>query len=166
MVLQHQVTMHNILTAANHSGRITMRDSEIMNKALERPDGFESESTSRRFTSAAENVVRGLLFCDEAQLTDTVKGTSNFAAEFAARGPDDSDGRSLRHFDLQKRLFRYPCSFLIYSDSFTSLPPDVKSRVWMRLSPEDRHAIREILIDTHAEAILLTQPSSSLPAND
>lgn len=171
MVLEHQATMHNYLTAANHSGRITMRDSDIMNKALERPEGFESESTSRRFASAAENVVRSLLFCDEAQLTDTVKGTSDFAAEFAARGPFDSHGRSLRQFDLQRRLFRYPCSFLIYSDAFMAMPDGVKSRVWKRLdeilsgadmsakfahlSPEDRDAIREILLETHAEAAML-----------
>lgn len=172
MVLEHQVTMHNILTAANHAGRITVRDSDIMNKALERPEGFESESTERRFASAAESVVRGLLFCDEARLTDTVGGTSGFAAEFAARGPLDSKGRSLRQFDLHSRLFRYPCSFLIYSDSFAALPRGVKTRVWKRLNEilsdndttskfdhltaDDRHAIREILCDTHPEAESLT----------
>ena len=181
MVLEHQATMHNVLTAANHSGRITMRDSDIMNKALERPDGFESESTSRRFASAAENVVRGLLFCDEAPLTDTVEGTSNFATEFASRGSEDSHGRNLRRFDLQTRLFRYPCSFLIYSDSFAALPTGVKARVWMRLdeilsggdtsskfshlSPKHRNAIREILVDTHAEATSLTLQSSVAPLN-
>ena len=172
MVLEHQVTMHNILTAANHAGRITVRDSAIMNKALERPADFESESTERRFSSAAESVVKGLLFCDEAPITDSVQGTSGFAAEFAARGSLDSHRRGLRQFDLQTRLFRYPCSFLIYSDSFAALPPGVKSRVWRRLdeilsghdvspkfahlSAEDRKAIREILRDTHPEAGSLT----------
>jgi len=168
MVLEHQVTMHNILTASNHSGRITVRDSAIMNKALERPDDFESESTDRRFASAAENVVKGLLFCDAAPLTDSIQGTSGFADEFAARGSLDSHGRSLRQFDLQTSLFRYPCSFLIYSDSFVALPPSVKSRVWRRLdeilsgqdtspkfahlSPDNRKVIREILLETHPEA--------------
>ncbi|MEJ7593352.1 MAG: hypothetical protein WKF77_17555 [Planctomycetaceae bacterium] len=172
MVLEHQVTMHNILTAANHAGRITVRDSDIMNKALERPEDFESESTERRFSSAAESVVRGLLFCDEARLTDSVTGTSGFATEFAARGPLDSEGRSLRQFDLRTRMFRYPCSFLIYSDAFADLPPGVKTRLWRRLeeilsgndtsskfahlTPEDRTAIREILRDTHPEAESLT----------
>ena len=172
MVLEHQATLHNILTAANHSGRITMRDTEIMNTALGRPDGFESESTDRRFSSAAENVVRGLLFSDAAPLTDQVVGTSGFADEFASRGPFDSKGRSLRHLDLHSRLFRYPCSFLIYSDSFTALPHGVKSRVWNRLrqilsgeddlpqfahiSPADRQAILEILMTTHCQAAMLT----------
>ncbi len=172
MVLEHQVMMHNILTAANHAGRITVRDSDSMNKALERSEGFESESTERRFASAAESVVRGLLFCDEARLTDLVAGTSGFAAEFAARGPLDSKGRSLRQFDLRTRLFRYPCSFLIYSDGFAALPPGVKTRVWKRLdeilsgsdttakfahlTAEDRAAIRDILRDTHPDAESLT----------
>ncbi len=172
MVLEHQVTMHNILTAANHAGRITVRDADIMNKALERPDGFESESTERRFSSAAESVVKGLLFCDEARLTDPVAGTSGFTTEFAARGPLDPKGRSLRQFDLRTRLFRYPCSFLIYSEAFAALPSGVKSRVWKRLDEvlsgndttskfdhlkaEDRQAIREIICDTHPEAESLT----------
>jgi hypothetical protein len=172
MVLEHQVTMHNILTAANHAGRITVRDSAIMNKALGRPEDFESESTARRFSSAAESVVRGLLFCDEAPITDSVQGTSGFAAEFAARGSLDSHGRGLRQFNLQTRLFRYPCSFLIYSDSFAALPSGVKSRVWRRLdeilsgqdaspkfahlSADDRKAIREILRETHPDAGSLT----------
>ena len=34
MVLQHQTTMHNVLTAASHAGRITALDAVTMNKAL------------------------------------------------------------------------------------------------------------------------------------
>ena len=59
-----------------------------------------------------------LLFCGEAKLTDPVAGTSDFAEEFAARGPFDEKGRSLREFDLTTRLFKYPCSYLIYSKAF------------------------------------------------
>jgi hypothetical protein len=44
-----------------------------------------------------------------------VKGVSSFAEEFAAAGPRDGQGRSLRDFDLQRRLFKHPCSYLIYS---------------------------------------------------
>lgn len=164
MVLQHQTTMHNILTAASHSGLLTARDAIIMNRALERPEDFESESTGRRYASAAEKIVHGLFFCDEYPLTDSVCGTSSFAEEFAGRGPIDSKGRSLRQFDLKTRLFRYPCSFLIYSDSFKALPSGVQKIVWKRiaqilagddksgdfehLSADDRQAVREILSET------------------
>jgi hypothetical protein len=164
MVLQHQTSMHNVLTAASHSGRLTARDALIMNEALQRSLDFESESTARRYASAAEKVVRGLLFCGEYPLTDTVCGTTDFAEEFAARGPVDTRGRSLRHLDLRTRLFRYPCSFLIYSDAFRQLPEGVRKIVWKRLdqilsgadtspefahlTPDDRAAIQEILRDT------------------
>lgn len=168
MVLEHQAMMHNVLTAANHSGRITARDAIIMNKALERPEDFESESTARRYASAAESVVKALLFCDSPPLTDVVKGSSTFQEEFSGRGPRDSKGRSLRQFDLTTRLFKYPCSFLIASESFQQLPIGVKTRVWQRLdeilsgkdtSPkfahlaqDDRQAIREILAEICPEA--------------
>ncbi len=164
MILEHQSMMHNVLTAANHSGRITARDAVIMNKALERPEGFESESTARRYASAAENVVKALLFCDAIPLTDEVTGSSTFANEFSARGPFDSQGRSLRQLNLKTRLFEYPCSFLIGSESFKQLPDGVKTRIWNRLddiltgkdaSPKfahltesDRAAIRQIIIET------------------
>ena len=159
MVLQHQAKVHNVLTAANHSGRLTARDAVVMNKALERQVGFLSDSTRRRYESAAEKVVKALLFCDEPLLTSPVVGTSGFTRDFQQRGPFDSQRRSLRHFDLTRRLFTWPCSFLIYSASFRSLPKGVLTRVRQRmneilcdddasedfrhLSAADRRAIRE-----------------------
>lgn len=164
LVLAHQTAMHNQLTAANYSGQFTLRDALVMNHALDRPEDYESDSTRRRYASAAEKVLDGLLFVDEAPLTDAVAGTSDFAAEFAARGPFDSQGRSLRQFDLRKRLFRYPCSFLIYSEAFDGLPDRVRELVYRRLwevltnvevtdkfahlKPADRLAILEILRET------------------
>ena len=67
------------------------------------------------------------------RLTDRITGTSSFAADFSARGPRDSKGRSLRDFDLKTRLFRYPCSYLIYSRAFDSLPKEVKEYIYQRL---------------------------------
>ena len=164
MVLQHQAKMHNVLTAANHSGRLTARDAVVMNKALERPVSFQSDSTRRRYESAAEKVVKALLFCDEPLLTSPVAGTSSFAEDFQKRGPFDSQGRSLRQLDLKRRLFVWPCSFLVYSDSFRSLPKGILNRVHQRLdeilggndtsdnfqhlSGSDRRIIREILSET------------------
>jgi len=108
--------------------------------------------------------VQYLLFAEEAPLTAPVKGTSNFQKEFQALGPKESKGRSLRDFDLQTRLFAYPCSFLIYSESFEALPKPVKDKVYARLydvlsgkeqseayerlTPAMRRAILEILRDT------------------
>ncbi len=164
LVLQHQVYMHNVITEASFAGQQAAYDLQVMNKVFERKPDFESESTRRRYDSAADKVVEALLFCGEAELNGPILGTSEFATEFQKRGPFDSSERSLREFDLEKRMFKYPCSFLIYSDSFRQLPESVHSRVVKRLkdvlsseevskkfahlSAADRLAIKEILEET------------------
>lgn len=164
MVMQHQSNMHNILSMANHAGQRAEHDSVVMNRIFEREEGYQSESTLSRYRTAAEKVVKALLFCEEAALASQVKGTSTFTKEFESIGPRDSRRRSLRQFDLNKRLFKYPCSYLIYSDAFRSLPNGVMLQVRKRLrevlsgeddskefahlSSEDRTAIREILAET------------------
>ena len=72
------------------------------------------------------DLVDYLLFVDEAPLKRPVRGTSGFAERFAAAGPRDAQGRSLRDFDLQRRLFKYPCSYMIYSEAFDALPATAK----------------------------------------
>lgn len=47
--------------------------------------------------------------------------------------PKDLQGRSLRQFVLQTRLFRYTCSYLIYSDAFDAPPGMLKERIYHRL---------------------------------
>jgi hypothetical protein len=97
-----------------------------------------------------------MLFVDEVPLVEPIEGVSGFTSSFPKAGPRDSRGRSLRDFDLQTRLFRYPLSYGIYHASFDALPEEVKSRlyrsVWevmnSRLRVDDRRAIIEILRDT------------------
>jgi hypothetical protein len=164
MVLEHQTQMHNAITAAGYHARIAMHQEEEINKALGRPAGSVSASTARRINSPVEKLVRYLLFSGETRLTDPIEGTSGFAAQFAARGPRDGRGRSLRDFDLQTRMFRYPCSYLIYSEAFDALPKAAKDQAYRRLrevltgqdqtpafahlSADDRRAILDILTET------------------
>jgi hypothetical protein len=106
-----------------------------------------------------EPLVKVLLFSGEAALDAPVKGSSSFAKEFTAKGPKDRRGRSLRDFDLQRRLFRYPVSYLIYSDAFRQLPLTAREYVYGRLSSEafpqisaaERAATLEILAATLPE---------------
>ena len=104
-----------------------------------------------------ERIVKALLFSEAAPFTSPIRGTSDFAADFAARGPKDSKGRSLRDFDLQTRLFRYPLSYMIYSEPFQGLRAPIKEYIAKRLkeilsgtdlAEPDRMAILEILHDT------------------
>ena len=164
MVLEHQAELHNLLTRANLQTRMALHDEAELNKALGRPADYRSESTTSRIKSAGEPLVKGLLLSGEAKLTDRVKGTSGFAEEFVKRGPRTRDGRSLRDLDLTKRLFKYPCSYLIYSEAFEGLPDAAKEYVYRRLwdvlsgkdtsaefahlSADDRKAIRDILLET------------------
>jgi hypothetical protein len=164
MVMEHQTEMHNRITAANYQTKLAHRDADVINELDNAPKGRLTESTARRVDGAAEQLVKYLLFSKEVRLTDPLKGTSGFAEEFARRGPFDKKGRSLRDFDLRTRLFKYPCSYLIYSPAFDGLPASVKERVYRRLwdvltgketgkdyahlSAPDRQAIKEILIDS------------------
>ena len=81
-------------------------------------------------------MVRYMLFIDEAPLREPIEGVSSFTKTFPQRGPRDSQGRSLRDFDLRTRLFRYPLSYMIYSRAFDALPDAVRTRVYRRLRAE------------------------------
>lgn len=160
-VLQHQSYVHNLITRAGYEARKAVHYEELLNRELNRGANYRADSTLSRIKSASEPLVRGLLFSGEAKLREPIAGTSGFAKEFAARGPWDARKRSLRQFDLQTRLFRYPCSYLIYSEAFDALPGLTKEYVYRRLneiltgkdqskefahlSAADRNAILEII---------------------
>ena len=149
MVLDHQAHMMNLITRTGWEARLAQNgDPKQMARAED----------------AAVDLVDYLLFVYEAPLTSAVHGTSGFAEKFSARGLLDSKGRSLRQLDLNRRLLKYPCSYMIYSDAFDAMPPLAKNAVYRRLwrvlsglergdpyshlSATDRTAILEILRGT------------------
>lgn len=163
-VLGHQATVHNRIARATLETRSALHYEQELNKALKEPMAKRWDSAVSRIKGAGDDLLKALLFCGETKLTDRIEGTSGFAEEFAARGPFDKQGRSLRQFDLTTRLMKYPCSFLIYSEAFDKMPAEVKTHVLRRLfdvltgkdtdpafahlSNADRTAILEILRDT------------------
>ena len=158
LVLAHQTQMHNLITEINYQTRLALY------KASGQPGSVLSDATREELERQAEQLVRYLLFTNEARLEDPITGTSGFAAEFAARGPRDSRGRSLRDFDLRTRIFKYPCSYLIIpnrSTPYRSRLRAISTGVGLKIlagydrsprvcSPgdEDRRAILEILLET------------------
>ncbi len=164
MVLEHQSEMHNLITCANYAARFALRDAAIMDNLLEREPGELSDSTQRRIATAGDRLLRYMLFVDEAPLVDAIRGTSDFAVEFAAQGPFTAGGRSLRQLNLKERLFEHPCSYLIYSEAFAALPEPMLDYVYQQLwevltaaaasddfahlSIEQRRVLLEILRDT------------------
>jgi hypothetical protein len=141
MVFDHQMAMINLLTRIGWEARI---GAPLRGKVKE--------------------LVDYLLFVDEPKLPGHIQGSSQFAETFAKAGPRDSKGRSLRELDLDHRLLRYPCSYMIYSAAFDALPADARSEIYQRmsdilsgrdtdpryarLSSSDRQAVIEILTQT------------------
>jgi hypothetical protein len=106
---------------------------------LEHQTGFINKVGALNVTPTdddLESLVAYMMFADETELPDPVHGNSGFAGKFAAMGPRDPRGRSLREFDLKTRLFRHPLSYMIYSDAFDSLKPQLKTRLLARLREE------------------------------
>ncbi len=161
LVLEHQTECHTLLARAMIEARQARYYQDGINKSLGEPAGTTWDSVTRRIETAGNRLAKYLLFSREAKLDGPVAGTSDFAREFAARGPFDRSGRSLRQFDLKTRLFKYPCSYLVYSKAFAALPTDVKGATLKRLhevltgkdtsadfahlSADDRKAVLEIL---------------------
>jgi len=146
MTLEHQTRMVNLMIRTGWEARIA------------------DPATKIQLDNDIESLVTYMLFADEASLHGQVKGVSTFTKTFPERGPRDHQGRSLRDFDLKRRLFRYPLSYMIYSEAFDGMPDYVRDKIYRRvfevltgidqsdkfkrLSAEDRRAVLEILRDT------------------
>jgi hypothetical protein len=161
LVLTHQAGMTNLLTRAGWEARV----AESWLRPPFTPTPGQETRTAMMMSGIASELVDYLLFIDEATLTERVRGGSGFAERFSNSGPRDRKGRSLYELDLNRRLMKYPCSYLIYSPAFDALPPLAKDPIYRRmwdvlsgqeqapqyrsaLSLADRQSIVEILRDT------------------
>ena len=140
MTLEHQVAMTNYLVRLMRAG-----------------SGKESDAL-------IEEAAAYMLFSQEMPIREPIAGNTSFAKTFASQGPRDSKGRSLRDFDLEKRIFRHPLSYMIYTEVFDSLRQPVRDKLLRRiydvlnagspgpkfahLTSQDRRAIVEIVRET------------------
>lgn len=156
MVLAHQTHMTNLITRVGWEERVQSQNA--------RRDG------PQRVESAAEDLVNYMLFINEERPAAAIRSSSGFAEQFAAKGQRDIKGRSLRQFDLQKRLFRYPCSYMIYSEAFSALPTRAKeliyARIWQILSGQDRQQRYSVLSFSDRQAVveILRDTKKDLPS--
>ncbi len=148
MVLEHQGHMHNYITRLNYETRIMM----------------ETYGHIRYLKNQVDAFLRYLLFTEEVPLSAPVSGDAQFVADFTAGALRDGKGRSLRDLDLRTRMFKHPCSFLIYSEAFDAIPAVMREHLLQRLhdiltgqdadpqfaklAASDRQAILEILRET------------------
>jgi len=166
MVLAHQARMADMLT---HLGWVARAIAKPAPPAPRPPStGLNRQpAPAPDLDAVAADVVDYMLFVDEAPLAGPVKGSGPFAQRFSAQGPKDKKGRSLRELDLQQRLLKYPCSYLIYSETFEALPTAAKQAIYAqlwrvlsgqaaepryrRLTAADRQSILEILGETKTD---------------
>ena len=151
MVLEHQTRMTNLIIRVGWETRIAEHDGKL------------GESTAR-LDDAIDEMVAYMLFAEETPLKEPVTGVSTFTKTFPQRGPRDKQGRSLRDFDLQTRIFKYPLSYMIYTEAFDGMPDWARQRVYQklydvltnknnsvrfaRISADDRRNVLEIVRET------------------
>jgi hypothetical protein len=151
MTLEHQTRMVNLMTRIGWETRMAAQEGKL--------DQF-----APRLKFIVEEFVTYMTFADEAPLREPIRGVSTFTETFPQRGPRDKQGRSLRDFNLKTRLFRYPLSYMIYSESFDNIPDLARQQIYRKLfdvltgkdttglfakiNPTDRTAALEVLRET------------------
>jgi hypothetical protein len=148
MILEHQTHMHNYIARLN----------------LEARQMLAAYGHVRYMRSQVDAFLRYLLFAEEEPLTEPIEGNAEYMQSFMVKAIRDKQGRSLRELDFKTRMFKFPCSFLIYSPAFDAMAPPIKEVVlqklhdiltgkntddqFARVKPDDRLAILEILRET------------------
>ncbi len=136
MVLEHQVGMHNALSAANLGTRQLIHRTNAMRRSMGEPKLPRPEGTVKRvIESQSAKIVARLLFRNEHEMSDDgVEGGEAFQAAFAKNRLESADGRSLKDFRLYERLFKHRCSYVIYSEVFDHLTPWLKAEIYRQLA--------------------------------
>ena len=169
MVLEHQCEMHNRLSRALLRVRKWKHRQEEFQKMIGEPMPDEPTGTLRTVLHGErDRIVEYLLFRDEIELPDGgIKGAGDFEKGFRKNRKPDSQNRSLKDFDLQTRLFKYRCSYMIYSEAFELLQPMLKRAIYRKLfevlqadeppakfahlTKSERQTIHDILLATKPE---------------
>jgi hypothetical protein len=127
LVLQHQVTVQNLISRANFEVRTALARANF------KPAGLAAK-TRGALQPYLDDLAKAMMFGDAAPYIDTIRGNSGFDAWFQKQGPADAQGHSLRELDLTTRLFRYPLSYLVYTPSFDALPDYARDYVFARFA--------------------------------
>jgi hypothetical protein len=166
MTLEHQVAMHSRIVEAAYDVRAAIARQASLRKELGKPPTEEFVgSTMVVAASHADKILKCLLFCGEAPMPDGgVDGAGAFEDAFRSNRRAAKSGKSLKDFQLLTRLFKFRCSYLIYSRSWDGLPEKFRELVYRNLhtiltaeqpvkgfehlSPGERREILEILRET------------------
>lgn len=155
LVHEHQIGFENRVFHAAY----------VMRKLLADGRGMVPMAAKDEVEKLADELARYVLFADEAKLpSQGVEGDAAFIREFQRNKKAVSAGPSLKDFDLKTRIFKYRCSYMLYTDSWQKLPAALRERVYFKmgeglreqnpnpayahLPAEEKRAIRAILKET------------------
>lgn len=146
LVHEHQLGFHNLVTLALYHSR---------------EEGTEKTQVVER---VAVRLLDYVLFREEAALPQSgIFPDPVFLRDFVRSAVRSKDGRSLRDVDLQTRMFKYRCSYMVYTKGFKALPEsfrvvfnrmlvralsDSSDRRFDYLPAAEKKAILEILRET------------------
>lgn len=169
LVLEHQLTVQNQLTYIRFKAPAVLQRMKLADHLDVMTWAEMPEKGQRSLTRMLDNLVKALFFTNAAPLKDRIDGLDEFQDAFIAQGPQDNKGRSLREFDLETKLFRYPLSYQIYAADFDTLPAYAKDYVYRQIaavlegrnddaayahiSDAQRGELLEILRDTKPEIL-------------
>jgi len=167
MVLEHQVTVQNQITYVKFKAPAVLQRRGMEDAINARSWAELPEPAQGTLSRMMDKLVGQLVYMDAVESLSPLTGSRDFAEDFMARRPSDGQGRSLRELDPGKRTFRYPLSYLIYTDDFKTLPAFARDYVLQQLvawlageielpgeslySLEERQMALEILAATHEE---------------
>ena len=155
LVHEHQLGFENRLFQLSY----LLRHYRSEGKGRLTPDA------EKEIDAKCAELARYILFADESALpAKGIEGDPDFIRDFQAKKITTGSGHSLKDFDLKTRLFKYRCTYMLYTDSWKEAPRDIKDKVYLHMAqglketgtPKDmshlpvseRLAIRAILKET------------------
>jgi hypothetical protein len=156
------------LSSASDIAGLLLFDHQVHAINLMTRLNVEARAASDQVPRLANELADYLLFAGEAPPLSPLTPRPGFAASLASKVPTDRLGRSFGQLDMDTRLLRYPCSYMIYSDAFEALPAAVKQSVYRRmigtLTADDPRATRARLDDRRAVLEILRETKPGFPA--
>ncbi len=155
VVLEHQTRVVNLIIRLGYETRIALHD------------GAEVEPKIR---NTVEELLRYMLFTDEALLEEPVNRTSGFAEAFEAQGRRIRKAARCMSWTCRPGCCGIRCSYLIDSEAFEALPDVAKhmvyQRLWEVLSGKDESDVFATLSAAEPQAILaiLRDTKTDLPS--
>ncbi len=155
LVHEHQLGFENRLFQLRYLARFRQHEGS----------GRLTDAADKEIDAKAADLARYILFADEAPLPSKgIEGDPDFIRDFQSHRVATRNGQSLKEFDLKTRLFKYRCSYMLHTDSWTQTPRELQERVYFHMAqglketgtPRDfshlpvaeRLAIRSILKET------------------